>query len=253
MQGSIITARELPAPLAGVIAIIGCDGSGKSSLTADLLANLRGSGAAEWRYLGLISGENGEQIKRLPVIGAWLESYLAAKASRAQDMRKKLPGVGTALIMYALSVWRTRKLRKIMELSRRGVVVITDRYPQAEIPGFHYDGPGLPAARSNSRLVRKLAVREQKLYQWMADQVPSLVIRLNIDVKTALARKPDHNPIELRDKIEVVPKLHFNGARIVDIDTRAPYQQVLETAWKAVKTSLDLGSAEPQPGPSPQA
>ena len=31
-------------------------------------------------------------------------------------------------------------------------MVITDRYPQVEVPGF-YDGPGLSAARPDSRIV----------------------------------------------------------------------------------------------------
>jgi len=65
-----------------------------------------------------------------------------------------------------------------------------------------------------------------------------LVIRLNIDVETALTRKPDHQPRELRDKIEVAPKLRFNGANIVDIDTRVPYAQVLDAALQAVSASL---------------
>ena len=222
----------------GIIAVIGCDGTGKSSLTADLLTRLRGLGQAEWRYLGLVSGETGEKIKRLPIIGKRLEHYLAAKAQRAQDMRKKLPGVGTALVMYGMSLWRKRKLRKTLELAESGVTVITDRYPQAEIPGFHYDGPGLQAPGNTSQLVQKLAAHEEQIYRWMANQVPALVIRLHIDIDTALQRKPDHDRVELCDKIEVVPKLQFNGAHIVDIDTRAPYPQVLEAAWQAVQASL---------------
>lgn len=233
-----------PAPFAGVVAVIGCDGSGKSTLTTDLAAKLGGKAPTERRYLGLISGEIGDKIKQLPIIGVKFEHYLAAKAQRAQDMRQKLPNTGTALVMYMLSLWRTHKLRKILALSQRGVVVITDRYPQAEIPGFHFDGPGLLATRSDSWLVHKLAAREQKLYQWMADQVPCLVIRLNVDVETALGRKPDHNATELRDKIAVVPKLHYNGARIVDLDAHAPYAQVLDAALQAVRTCLNTPSAE---------
>ena len=224
--------------LPGVIAVIGCDGSGKSSITADLLKNLRRERPVEWRYMGLVSGESGDKIKRVPIIGTALERYLAAKARRAQDMRQKLPGTKTAVVMYGMSVWRRRKLAKIKKLSAKGVVVIVDRYPQIEVPGFHYDGPGLTAAVTSSRYVQRLGVREQKLYQWMADHVPALVIRLNVDLETALGRKPDHPSEELADKIAVMPKLRFNGARIVDIDTRAPYEQVLEAAWQAVQEVL---------------
>jgi thymidylate kinase len=247
MQESIIdgSASEPAATLPGVIAVIGCDGSGKTSLTHDLLTILRRNGPAERRYLGTVSGEMGDQIKRLPFIGNRLERYLAAKARRAQDMRKKLPGPSTAFVMYLFSLRRARHFREIVELSRRGVIVITDRFPQAEIPGFHYDGPGLSGARSDNWLVRKLAVRERNIYERMAAHRPVLVVRLNVDLETALSRKPDHKPAELRDKIEVAPKLRFNGAHIVDVDANVTYRQVLIAAVQAVNSSLNLNLSVP--------
>lgn len=232
-------------PIAGLIAVVGCDGTGKSTLTGDLLAHLRLRGPAERRYLGLVSGEMGEKIKHLPLVGVRLERHLARGAERAQDMRQKLPGTGTALIMYVLSLWRSAHLKRAVRLARQGVTVITDRYPQAEIPGFHYDGPGLGAHRGHTWLVRKLAACEQRLYEQMARARPALVIRLGIDADTARARKPDHAVAELRDKIAVMARLHFNGARIVDIDTRAPYREVLRAALQAIDSAtgkLDRGA-----------
>ncbi|PIP80547.1 MAG: hypothetical protein COW84_04620 [Gammaproteobacteria bacterium CG22_combo_CG10-13_8_21_14_all_40_8] len=220
--------------LSGVFAVVGCDGTGKSTLTADLLANLKGQGRAERRYLGLVSGEMGDKIKQFPFVGVRLEKYLAVKASRAQDMKKKLPGTGTAIVMYLLSLYRAVQLLRVMRLSKKGIQVIADRYPQAEIPGFHFDGPGLTANRTDNWLVRKLAAKEQKLYNWMAKQKPALVIRLNIDPSTAYSRKPDHDIIELTEKIFVMPQLNFNGAQVCDIDARAPYEQVLAAALKAI-------------------
>lgn len=220
--------------LTGVVAVVGCDGTGKSTLTADLLENLKKRGSAERRYMGLVSGEMGEKIKQLPLIGVRLEQHLAEKAQRAQDMNLRLPGIGTALIMYALSWWRAAQLVRLRRLSRNGVLVVADRYPQAEIPGFRYDGPGLTVDRTSSGLVHKLAAREQKLYEWMARHKPALVIRLNIDADTAHRRKPDHSLSELRDKISVMPRLTFNGASICEIDARAPYADVLAAALAAV-------------------
>ena len=220
--------------LTGVFAVIGCDGTGKSTLTRDLLSHLNKSGTAKRRYLGLVSGEAGDQIKALPLIGMWLEGNLHRKVDRALDMEKKLPGTGTALIMYAFSLWRSFLLRRVMSLSRRGVTIIADRYPQAEVPGFHYDGPGLTETRSNGWLLRKLAEREQKIYERMSEQVPELVIRLNIDAQSAFARKPDHDIRELRDKIAVMPSLKFNDARIAEIDATQPYELVYQAAIAAI-------------------
>jgi hypothetical protein len=228
---------DLPQSLDGVFAVVGCDGTGKTTLTADLLANLDKKGPTRRRYLGLVSGETGDKIKDLPFIGVRLENYLHNKANRALDMEQKLPGTGTAIIMYVLSLWRSLLLLRVIRLSRRGVQVITDRYPQVEIPGFHYDGPGLTVNRTDNWLVRKLAEREHSLYEWMAGQKPALVIRLNIDAEAAHARKPDHEIEELRDKISVMTRLNFNGAQVCDIDTTAPYPEVLANALQAIKKS----------------
>ena len=228
-------SNELHIPLAGVFAVIGCDGSGKTTLTRDLAQSLGNTRSAKRRYLGLVSGEMGDKIKSLPIIGVWLEEHLHRKANRALDMKKDLPGVGTALLMYLFSLWRVAQILQVRRLSRRGVQVIADRYPQAEIPGFHYDGPGLTVGRTSNWLVRKLARGEQTLYEWMARQRPVLIIRLNIDENTAHARKLDHDIKELRDKIAVMPQLKFNGARVCELDAAVPYPQVLEAALLAIK------------------
>jgi thymidylate kinase len=238
-NGRLMTQRNTPKSrphtlLPGVYAVVGCDGSGKSRLTADLLRTLSYEGSTRRCYLGLISGEVGDKIKDLPFVGVRLEKNLHKKADRALDMEQSLPGTGSALIMYLLSIWRVFLLLRVRRLSRRGVQVIADRYPQVEIPGFHYDGPGLTAGRTGNWLVHKLALGEQKMYEWMATQKPALVIRLNIDVDTAFERKGDHAFEELRDKIAVMPRLKFNDSRVCEIDATLPYEQVLEAALQAI-------------------
>lgn len=223
-----------PSYRAGLIAVVGCDGTGKSTLTADLVKNLQVRWVTERRYLGLISGEDGDKIKRLPLIGAWLERRLAAKSEKTQSMRSKSPALWAAVIMYGLSLWRASNLRKAQRLAQSGVLVISDRYPQAEISGFHFDGPGIGVERVTGWLMTRLAAREQRLYQQMALCRPELVIRLDIDVNTAISRKPDHSDEELRDKIAVMVKLQYNGSKILDLDARAPYNEVLKNALDAV-------------------
>lgn len=232
------------APLPRVVAIVGCDGSGKTRLAKDLVANLRKTQPVERRYMGLVSGESGDKIKQLPFIGVILERYLATKVSRAQDIEKKLPGVFTAIIMHLFSLWRAANLRWLVKRAQNGTLVIAERYPQAEVPGFHYDGPGLAVDSTSSKLVRKLATREQSLYERMARQKPILVIRLTIDLETAFARKSDHAFSELRDKIENMPRITYNGANIFEIDSRLPYEQVLMTALKAVNTAITASHSD---------
>jgi len=86
--------------------------------------------------------------------------------------------------------------------------------------------------------VRWLARRERVMYEWMTGYRPDLVIRLNVDLDTACARKPDHRRELLRDKITATPLLKFNGAPIVEIDAAQPLAEVLKAANAAVTRVL---------------
>nr|WP_241606840.1 hypothetical protein [Rosenbergiella epipactidis] len=218
-----------------MVAIVGCDGSGKSTITADLIKAMQIIRPTERRYLGLISGEDGDKIKKLPIIGVWLERRLAKKSEKTQSMRSEAPPLWAAFIMYALSCWRSSNFHKARALAESGVLVIADRYPQAEISGFHYDGPGLGVERVKGWLLKEMAKREVVIYEKLANYQPQLIIRLDIDVETAFARKPDHSYQELSDKIGVMRQLNYNGANILDLDSRKPYEEVLASVVAAVK------------------
>jgi thymidylate kinase len=227
--------------LAPLISIVGSDGSGKSTVSAEVLGFVRRYGVAETAYLGLKSGDMGQKIKTIPLIGQMTEAYLARKAAQARNRQSKIPGPMTALVIYTLSLVRISRFKRMLARRRDGIIIVTDRYPQTDVAGF-YDGPGLSAARAEGRFVRWLAEKERAKYEWMAAHRPDLVIRLNVDVETAFARKPDHALEALRVKVEVTPKLRFGGAPIHDIDSRLPLEQVVASARSAIaKTMKQLG------------
>ncbi|WP_312158422.1 hypothetical protein [Pantoea piersonii] len=229
-----VASQESALYISGLIAVVGSDGSGKSTLTIELVKKLQKKWVTERRYLGLISGEQGDQIKRLPVLGVWLERRLAAKSDKTQRMSNKSPALWAALIMYGFSLWRASNLRKVLRLAESGVLVISDRYPQAEISGFYFDGPGIGVKRAKNKLIKCLAESEHRLYQEMARYRPELIIRLDIDVDTAYSRKPDHSYEELQDKVSSMAKIRYNGARILEIDSRSPQEEVLDKAMEAI-------------------
>ena len=223
--------------LAPLIAIIGADGSGKSTLAADLASDLARERPAAHVYLGLGSGPIGHRIAALPLVGPLLAGLIGKKADRTRDPADRIPGLLTALVVYRFSLRRKARFDAMMALRRRGVVVITDRYPQIEVPGF-YDGPGLSAARAESGMVRRLAVREAALYAEMAAHRPRLVLRLNIDADTALARKPEHGRALVEQKIAVTPRLTFGGAPIADIDATMDYAEERALARRLIDQAL---------------
>lgn len=241
-----VKLRGQPEPqlsLAGVIAVVGCDGSGKSTLTADLVSHLAIGQPTELLYLGQSSGNIFRWIRDLPMIGQAIGRFLKRRSERAhaEDGSPASPDIPTALAVYLLSRWRYRKFQRLLALNRRGVTVVTDRYPQSEVPGFYFDGPGLTMTGTTKTVVRWLASREARLYQYMANHVPALVIRLNIDVETAYIRKPDHKLSMLCDKVKVIPTLTFNGALICDLEGHAPYREVLRQALGAAQLAIAEG------------
>ena len=112
-----------------VIAIVGCDGSGKSTLTASLVNELAARMPTEHIYLGQSSGRIGEWISQLPVIGAPFGRYLRSKAAHVHEKPLTPPGNITALVIYLLSCWRAYKFRKMLCKSQQGYLLITDLLP----------------------------------------------------------------------------------------------------------------------------
>ena len=225
--------------LAPLIAVVGCDGSGKSTVSENVLVWVRCYGPAASAHLGKQSGNLGRALARLPMIGSFFGRVINRKVAdfRNDRARNKAPGVFLALVIYALTLRRLLRFRRMLALRRQGLIVVADRYPQLELPGA-YDGPALSGATQGSRIVRWLARREHLAYARMTSYRPDLVLRLNVDLDTACARKPDHRRELLRDKVAATPKLRFNGATIVDIDGTQPLPDVLAAARLAVASTM---------------
>ena len=235
-SATLAIAKSTGEQLAPLIAVVGSDGSGKSTLSADLLAHVRKTRAAESGYLGLGSGEQGRRIGRWPIIGPPLHRFLDGIADTLRESGEPIPGMTAARYALSKSKKRRAKFEQLLERRRAGVAIVTDRYPQIEVPGLH-DGPILAGRATTARLVAMQA-EERALYAEMAAWVPTLVIRLHVDVDTVMARKPDHDRALITRKVETVPLLVFNGAPIVDIDATIPYEDELALAIAAVDKAL---------------
>ena len=227
--------REHSGAMAPLIAIIGCDGSGKSTVAEHIVSWIGRYGPAGMVHLGKQSGNIGRALGRLPLVGPTMDRLIRRKVDGVNKRIKedRQPSLLPALVISAFTLRRRRRFKRMLALRRQGLIIVTDRYPQVEIPGA-YDGPGFPDAQGGSPLVLALARRERRLFEWMAGHRPDVVLRLNVDLDVACARKPDHRRDALRRKIAVTPLLRFSGAPIVDIDANQPLARVIEEAEAAV-------------------
>ncbi|WP_254454621.1 nucleoside triphosphate hydrolase [Acetobacter estunensis] len=227
-----------------IIALVGSDGSGKTTVGTELLAWMRESRPTEMCHLGKQTGNWGRAIAKLPLIGQKMDRSVLHTTRKAR--KEKEIHFPQAVIIFALSMRRVIRFRRMLQLHRQGLCILTDRYPQTAVPG-PMDGPSLTFSRRNSSIVQALAMVEFGLYGWMASYVPDLVIRLNVDLETAVKRKPDHRVESLERKVADVPKLSFNGAPILDIDATQPLDTVLAQAKAGIENvfhQYDARSAE---------
>ena len=218
-----------------LIALVGSDGSGKSSVAEALLAWMQAERPTVLHHLGKQTGHIGRAIARWPLFGKRLDSDIARRADIAQIDRR--PGLVAVLVIYAFSMRRVRRFRAMLADRARGMAVLADRFPQLDTPG-PMDGLGLAPVAGAGGLFGWLARRERARYAWMVAHRPDLVIRLNVDLPTALARKPDHRPSTLARKIHDVPRLHFGGAPILDLDATRPLDEVIAEAKRAIAPLL---------------
>ena len=83
-----------------------------------------------------------------------------------------------------------------------------------------------------------LDARERRDFAWMLGHRPDLVIRLEVDVATAIARKPDHDPARLAEKIADIAAIDYRAPTVV-IDATRPLERVLADARAAIEPLLD--------------
>lgn len=218
-----------------IIAVIGSDGSGKSTVCEHLINCVQKYGPAVRIHLGKQAGNVERAVVKLPLMGKALNKTI--KHNKVKSA-KKLPGPVPALVIMSFVFRRLLRFRRMLACHRRGLIVLADRYPQIQIPGA-YDGTVFPANVTGSRFVLWLAGLERSSFSWMANHKPDLVIKLNVDLDVACARKPDHRREALAKKIAVTPQLTFDGSQLVDIDANKPLDEVLIDAEKAITSFME--------------
>lgn len=213
-----------------LIAVIGSDGSGKTTVCEHLVICLQKYGPTEKVHLGKQAGNVGRAVVKLPLMGNSLGNVIERNKVKTA---KKLPRVVPALVIMFFVARRLLRFRHMLTCRRQGLIVLADRYPQIQIPGA-YDGTVFPVNTEGSRFVRWMAEQERSAFHWMASHKPDLVIKLNVDLDVACVRKPDHRREALARKIAITPQLTFGGAPLVDIDANQPLDEVLADAEKAI-------------------
>lgn len=195
-----------------LIAVVGTDGAGKSTLTKELEEWLSWKVDIQTVYLG--SGEH----------------YQTPALLQTNPGKNLLTVPWIILTSFVRRFW----LQNAWRARNSGAVIITDRYPQNEIR-YNNDGPRLPAPPNySSFIVQRVIGFENRLNKWAEQLPPDLIIHLDVDPSVAADRVNDTEEHKIREKKQQLDQLSFGGASIVKIDADQPQKEVLREAKRAV-------------------
>jgi thymidylate kinase len=230
-----------------IIAFLGADGSGKSTVTSVIASWL------SWRmevvplYFGF--GDGPVSPMRRP-----LQSLKSLYSRRASESKAGSEGnvtrTTTSWRGVPRAMWRTLwswsivrekegRLREAQRARNLGLIAICDRYPQGQIMGLG-DGPLLGHWNQHPWGWLRAAARwELSAYRSMEAVVPDLVIKLQVSPEVSAGRKEDVSLESLARRIEVVNRVEFpSGAKVVAVDSNRPLEQVLldvkRLVWEAL-------------------
>ncbi len=230
------------SPIGGaVIAFVGCDGAGKSTVLAEVQRWLGWKLDVYPIYFG--SGDGPASALRMPL--TWvraLQKRVRPPQSAEQRSRVLKPRrLSGPRAVWALVLAREKagRLRAAERARQRGLVVVCDRYPQSQVLGFN-DGPLLtPWLDSPAAWRRRLARFELGVYESASRLAPDLALKLDISPEVAVQRKPDMALEECARRRAAVAALDW-GPRCQHrvIDAEQPLEQVLLEVKRAIWAQL---------------
>jgi thymidylate kinase len=212
-----------------VVALLGVDGSGKTTVVAALRAWLRSEIDVMPIYFGTGAGRPSLLLLpfklMVPVITPWLSTK--PKGISQGKASRHAPGLLYSLL---LMVWATvvalEKRSKLLAAHRgakRGLIVVADRYPHNDILDFN-EGPLIAHLSKAPLWLRRFEVSTYALARRLP---PDLVIKLRVTPETAGRREPDMDPAVIPERIKALQRLTFPGAHIVSVDAEQPLAEVI--------------------------
>lgn len=244
--------RRIPSTGGLFIALMGCDGSGKSTQMKAILKWLSWKIDVMPIYFG--SGDGPSSLLRKPfnLVARLIRDLPGFKTKKSEVKSEAADNVTVAqfneplLRKIARIPWglvlayeKCSKIRKATKARNRGMIVVSDRYPQNQIMGFN-DGPLISYLHDQKFwLFRKLADLESTPYRWAELNPPDVVIKLDINPKAALARKPDADISEYQRRVAAIKQIHFpESTKVVQINAEEPLEVVQLKIKKAIWESL---------------
>ncbi len=222
------------------IAVIGSDGAGKSTVIQHIKTWLSWRLTVRTYYMGSSQPSFGtsvvKRISKMAQMGSkGCERFLGSKnfvTNGAQSIARLL----TSFRFLAEAKDRQKRYRAGQREAACGSIIIYDRLPFAavRIHGRAMDGPRIVEhyGEEMTPFIRKLAQREESIYQQILPAECMLVLHVSLAV--ALARKPDHKRATMEAKNLAIQQIARDGHNLTEVNTDQPLDVVLSEVKSAL-------------------
>ena len=245
-EPTIASGAEMPRMYVRSIAFVGSEASGKSTLLNEVESWL-----GRDREVRRIHAGKPPSTWLTLIPHALLPTFRALfpeqRLLRVEAKMEEPPARGGYPLLFAfrsvmLAYERRALINGALRRSRKGTIVLSDRYPSDS--GGAPDGPQLghlplPSGRPSAR--RVLAALEGRLYRDIPP--PDIVFHLSAPLEVTLARNAVREKREpegyVRLRHAMSANLHFEGSVVHRVDTDREFESVVVEIKDAIREALD--------------
>lgn len=230
---NIITRKTFGKDNGIMVAFVGQDGAGKSTISKDVYDWLFWKTDVRKFYLG--SGDHYNSFAKM----------IVSKLSNSNIfILKYFRSIAAIWDMRNLAKRTYLTLREAKEFSKLGGIALFDRYPQIQFAGLN-DGPKIRQmleGKNVSLIVRKFieynAEVEEKYLRYATDIKPDIVFKLMLPIEESMRRKPDESIEIIMKKHNIIDALEFPGSEVHIVDATQKYScelvEIKKYIWNAI-------------------
>lgn len=225
-----------------VVALIGADGSGKSTISSDLKSTFN----SKFDIFPIYFGRGDGKASRARIILNFFKKKKKSASEKTSTKKKKKSNKSfikksfKVLEALLIALEKRSNLKRMVSAKTKGMIVLCDRFPQNQLFGYN-DGPLLSKyLKAKNPLFRLAANYEKKTYDLANITPPDLLIKLIASPEVVNKRKPGETSFKrLKLKIDGIRSLNFVQPCItVTLDASEPLEQVLRNVKQEIWNNI---------------